>query len=431
MRRSACIVAVVIAVASSSALAQDTVVEGAGYEISEGTVVHPRASLSTGYISNVFYEAGDEGGSGSAVIRLGLSAALASEHNRPAGAVESPLESAESLGPAARSSPSLDYRLTGRLDYTQHISGNNNVKEQNGFSSLALGIDAHLVTMPDGPLSFMVDNRFTRDVRPRNYDFHGNFNRVINRLRGGLRWRPGRGALQFSARYENTLDIFESELPGVGNRMNQLLRGRAEWQFLPITRFYLDASYGFFGPMGDSDKPTSTPLRILLGGASAITENTTLRVHAGFGKGFYSAGAGMAGAEFTGPLLGAEFGMRYRSTGRFTVAYQYDFRDALGASFYRDHAVQAKVDQQIDQILLHILADIRLRGYRGVFTGGEGTRDDFILRLGTRVHYVLRDWLALTGEIDVVSDTTSFTDAMGNDPSYNRLEIQFGAQGAL
>ena len=427
----ACIAGIVIAALGHHAMAQDSVVEGPGVELGEGTVLHPQAHLDTGYISNLFYQEpgdGPRGPVGVGVIRVGVSAALASELNRPVDDVEAPLAETppEDSEDTRAVIPSTDYRLTGRIDYTQHLSGDFDVKGQNGLTSVAIGLDGHLVLLNDQTLSVLLDDSLTRDTRPRNFESAGNLNRLNNRLKGGLRYRPGQGALQISASYENLLDRFESDQSAFANRMNQLLRGRAEWQFLPITRFFLDTSFGFFGPLDTSDKPSSTPLRILLGGASAITESTTLRAHIGFGKGFYSAGQ-----DFTMALFGAEFGLRYRVDGRFTVAYQYDFQDALSANFYRDHAVLAKVDQQIDQFLLALTGSARLRGYRSVLTSiGGGQRDDVILQAGAKAHYIYREWLAFTAEVDAVTDSTDYM-AAGDDPSYNRVEVMLGAQGAL
>src|SRR5262245_42696494 len=78
---------VLLAATTAPAAAQDAVVEGPGYEISEGTVLHPTVSVETGYISNVFYE--DVTPVASAVVRLIGAFSIASQANKPANEVDS------------------------------------------------------------------------------------------------------------------------------------------------------------------------------------------------------------------------------------------------------------------------------------------------------------------------------------------------------
>ncbi|MEM9488608.1 MAG: hypothetical protein AAGC55_05660 [Myxococcota bacterium] len=433
MRLRLIIALLVCAASAEHALAQQILVEGPGYEVDEGTVVHPHVGVSSGFVSNIFYEDGDGAATDpntAPALRLMASLALASQHNKPETEV-SPIIPQDEDNSASTSAPSLDFRLSGRVDYTQYLSGDTDVSEQNGFSNLAIGIDGFLVANPYGPVSVLLDNSFTRDTRPRNFESVGNLNRLINQFRGGVRLRPGNGALQFTGLYENWLDIFESDATDFANRLNHLLRARAEWQFLPITRFYLDTSFGFYGGLGNDnpafDKVSSTPLRILLGGATAITELTTVRAHVGFGKSFYAEGA-----EFTGPLLGAEFGLRYSPTGRLLLAYQYTFQDSLNSNFYRDHVVSAKVDHQIQQVLVSAATHLRMRGYRGIpMALGPDSRDDLILGIEGEAHYLFREWLAFFAELKILNDSTDYIDANGDDPSYSRFELYAGATAAF
>lgn len=418
---------------AGQASAQEAIVEGAGVDMGGGTVLHPSVAAETGVDSNVFYE--DNDASVAPILRVMGSFAIASQHNEPRSGIVKPMtdtdttadEQAEAGDKNERqdATPSVDFRLAGRLQYDQYIHTDLAVAEQ---SNLSGDVDAHLAFLPRGTLSVFVDETLTRDTRPRNFESLGNLNRWVNQFQAGAHFRPGNGALDFSLRYENLIDYFESQQAAFANRMNHLFRGRAEWQFLPITRFYFDASYGFFGPLsGMSEKPASTPLRLELGVSTAITELTTVRAHAGFGKGFYAAGP-----DFTMAIFGGEVGYRYSPMGRVTVAYEYDFHDSINANFYRDHAVVAKVDQQLGLVLLTAGTQLRLRGYRGVFaTVGASDRDDLILRLQGRAHYLYRDWLAFTGSLDFVSDTTGYIDALGDSPSYNRFELLVGGVAAF
>lgn len=415
-----------IALAAAPAWAQEAVVEGPGYPLGEGTVVHPSVAAETAFISNVFYE--DQSSIAAPVIRVLASAAISSENNRRAGTVEPVAESADE--DQAKAAPTLDFRLSGRLGYEQYVHTNVSVTEQ---SNLSAGLNGHLEVLPASQVSFLLDNDFVRDTRPRNFESPGDLNRDINRLRLAGRYRPGNGALELRLGLENTLDRFESSGSAFANRLQTLLRARAEWQFLPITRFFFDTSYGFFGGLGGgSTKVASNPLRIQLGAATAITEITTVRSHIGFGKGFYASGP-----EFTNVLFGTELGLRYSPVGRFTVAYDYGFEDSINANFYTDHAIVAKVDQQIETVLLDAGAQLRLRTYQGVLlmeTDGAETRNDLILRVYGRGNYLYRDWLAFSGSVDVVTDQTEFTSMTetGTDnPSYTRVDVSVGVTAAF
>lgn len=417
------------------AAAQESFVEGAGYEITEGTVLHPSVGIETGIVSNVFYE--ESGGRTSPVVRVRAGASIASAHNQPESDLDLPAEP-ERDGGSAPPAPDLDFRLSGYLAREQYLHSAYQVTYQ---SELYGGLDLHLETKPRGPLSFVLDNELMRVTSPQSYETGRSLNRDINRLRAGVRVRPGNGALEVLGRYENTLDYFEAGESAFASRLHHLVRGRLGWQLLPLTRFYFDASLGVFGPLQSAHpellQRSSMPLRLRLGAASAITELTTARAHLGFGKGFYEAGQ-----DFTMAILGAELGLRYSPVGRFTVSYTYDFKDSVVGNFYRDHALVARVDQQIDRVLIKAGLDLRLRGYRGIRAAfGAPSRDDLILRLSAKGHYFYRDWLGFTAELVLTSDQTDYIANLveaetarvitTDNPGYRRLLFQVGAVAAF
>lgn len=434
------VAAVVVAAAPAPAAAQEAVVEGPGYEIAEGTVLHPGVGIETGVVSNVFYEQG--GGVTAPVLRLRGSFAIASQGNEDPGEAVLLMDPDE-VGDAEgkRGAPTLDFRLSGHLVREQYLVSSDGaagyrVSEQSNFYG---GLDAHVMTMPQGVTSLFVDDQLLRVTGPRSYESASSLNRVINHLSAGARFRPGNGALELRGQYENTVDVFESSDSSFANRLQHLLRVQAAWKFLPVTRFFFDGSFGYFGPLsgaaaggcasGGLQKCRSMPLRLELGAASAITQVTTVRAHAGFGKGFYEAGQ-----DFTNVLFGAELGMRYSPMGRFTVSYEYGFEDSVQANFYRDHTLAGRVDHQIDLILLEAGLDLRLRGYRGIpQVLGPPSRDDLIVHLFGKGHYLYRDWLAFTAELDLVSDQTGYqyTYMSLDDPSYQRILFQLGAVAAF
>ncbi len=237
-------------------------------------------------------------------------------------------------------------------------------------------------------------------------------------------------------RYENTIDVFEASAETFANRLQHLLGARAGWQILPVTRLTLDASFGIFGPLGSSDvggttyKNSSYPLRIQAAIATALSEMTTLKARIGYGNGFYSALE-----SFNNVIGGLEFGYRYSEMGRVSASYEYDFHDSINANYFRDHALVAKLQQQVGLMVLSAEAAARLRGYRGISPAiGAPSRDDVILSAGLTANYLLRDWFAITGDFQAVSDQTNYMTTFSgfvDDPSYTRIEATVGVTAAF
>jgi hypothetical protein len=425
-----------LAAAPPPAAAQQTIVEGPGYEVGEGTVIHPSVGMTTGLLYNPFYE--NQSPASTPVVNLRGAVSIASQGHRPKNEIEL-LQRDKESDTAADAAPSLEFRAGGLLDLTLYTTTNETVARR----LLSGSLTGHVMTAPRGTVSFYADEIFTRSSTPVNYESYGNdLNRIINHLTGGVQYRPGDGAFRFALQYENTVDVFESSGPAFANRAQHLARGRAEWQFLPITRFFFDASWGYAGSLGGGNcnsglfKRGSTPLRIQVGAATALTELTSLRAHAGYGKGFYGSPCGEMGTpDFSNVLLGAELGYRYSPLGRMSVTYEYDFRDAVDANYYRDHALVGRLINQVDLVLLQAGLDIRLRHYEGIVPGlasdlGQTTRDHLILRLSGKGYYLYRDWLGFTASLDLVSDSTDFT-YDGRQLGYTRTELQIGAVAAF
>jgi hypothetical protein len=426
-----------LAAAPPPAAAQQTIVEGPGYEVGEGTVIHPSVGMTTGLLYNPFYE--NQSPASTPVVNLRGAVSIASQGDRPKKEIEL-LKRDTDADSARDAAPSLEFRAGALLDLTLYTTTNETVARR----LLSGSLTGHVMTAPRGPVSVYADEVFTRSSTPVNYESYGNdLNRIINHLTGGVQYRPGDGAFRFALQYENTVDVFESEDSSFANRTQHLARGRAEWQFLPITRFFFDASWGYAGPLSSAScdfiKRSSKPLRIQVGAATALTELTSLRAHAGYGKGFYEARGGDCGEmgtpDFSNVLLGAELGYRYSPLGRMSLTYEYDFRDAVDANYYRDHALVGLLINQVDLVLLQAGLDIRLRHYEGIVPGlasdlGQTARDHLILRLSGKGYYLYRDWLGFTASLDLVSDSTDFT-YQGQQLGYTRTELQVGAVAAF
>ncbi|WP_428261170.1 hypothetical protein [Haliangium sp.] len=414
------------------AWAQETIVEGPGYQLGEGTVFHPSVGAGTGLIYNPYYESSNT--TTTPVVRLRGAFSLASQGNRPAGELSLLRDDTDDGG--ERAAPDLDFRLGGVADYQwwAAATGSPNAHRLSG------AFDGQVKTTPRGPMSLYAHDTLMRVADPTNYESYSrNLNRVINRLTAGAEFRPGGGAFRFAGQYENLVDVFESADAGFANRIHHRLRARAEWQFLPITRFFVDASWGYFvATGGDCNllKNESRPLRIELGASSAFTERTSLRVHLGAGRGFYKARPECASSSappvdfvsplfgnYMGLLLGAELGYRYSPLGRISVSYEHDFEDSVQANFYRDHALVGRVVHQLDRILLQLSGDLRVRGYRGLAPGlPDPVSETVLLRLSGKGYYPLRDWLGFMGDATLEGDSGF---------GYTRLSLQLSAVAAF
>lgn len=409
--------------APAQVFAQDVAVEGPGYKVGESTVLHPTVGAEAGYISNVFYE--DNTPKGSALMRVLARLALAS---RPPERLE--IEGAESEEETQQAQEKLDFRAELRLAYEEFLTTDNQVQAQR---NLGVGADLHLGILPKSTFPITLDDSFMRTNRPTNFESDRVINRDINNFKAQLGFQPGGRTILMALRYENLLDVFEGGRSDFADRMNQSIGFRSEWQWLPITKFHLDVSYGFFGGLGsasESYKASSNPIRAVAGVDSAITERTTVRVSAGYAYGSYSAGEG-----FSGMLFGSEFGFRYSPTGRFTLGYTHNYADSINANYFGEHAIRAGLDQQIGPVLMAARAAGRLRGYRGINPMiGAPSRDDVILDGGLRGQYVIQDWIAITGDLELATVQTDYVSMAGggsDDPSYDRMQLMLGAAAAF
>lgn len=418
--------------AEAPAASATAIVEGPGVKIGEGTVLHPIVGAETGVISNVFRE--DGGGATSGILRLigelGIGSLSPQRLELAQGPLAARTGNEEEPPPAPANKGDLEFRADLSLTYDEYLTTNRNVRTQRDLS-IAAGLRA--LVFPMGTWAFAFDDQFTRETRPTNFESRSGTDRDINQLRLQLLFQPRQRTLSASLRFENRLDLFEADDHDFANRLQNTFGLRVNWQFLPVTRFFADASLGLFSGLGsDSQKVSSMPLRLLMGAQSAITVRTTVNARLGFGKGFYANGP-----DFTNVLFGADIGYRYSPVGRITFLYDFDFGDSINANFYRDHTFKTSIEQQLAPFVVHGSAELRFRGYRGVLTNltGPADRDDLIFALGLGGHYNFRDWFAATLSYNLLTDQTDFiymtADGYTDDPSYTRQELLVGVRAAL
>jgi hypothetical protein len=415
----------------ATAFAQEALVEGPGVQLGEGSVFHPSVSLETGYVSNVFYQ--DESPTASAVARLIGAFSIASQAHTPEGEMEPAVETEgeEVVEPPPPSQ--VDFRLGGQVILLGYLTDNEAAREQ---SDVGVALDGDVVFLPHGDVSFRVTDEFVRDTRPRNFESTGNLNRDFNHFTTGVTLQPQGRTISAGIRYSNIIDRFESDGAAFANRLQHLIGLRGEWRLYPYTKFFADASYGFFGSLGDEElagmefHSASNPLRIQVGVGTALTEVTTVRAYVGYGNGFYDVGP-----NFSNAIGGAEFGYRYTEYGRFRLIADYNFEDSLQANFFRDYTFLANLNQQFGLFVADLDAGVRVRAYRGISPSlGQPDRDDVIGFGAFRLAYLLRDWLAITGRLEATIDSTDYTYMAGDrvlSPEYKRYEAFLGVSAAF
>lgn len=424
----------------------EDVVTGAGILVGESTVMHPVAGVETGVVSNVFFE--EDAGRTAGMIRLAGEVAFASLpperlNNPDRSAYDRPVwkkwrgdiyttydgpywrddsgesDGAEGENPGAP--PKLEFRAGARAFYEEYLSGAETVRAQR---NLGLEGNVHVHVNPYETVAFTVDDDLTRAIRPTNFESEGDLDRWINNVRLGMRIQAGGRALVPEFRFHNRIDYFESSNAAFANRIQTSIGGHLNWWYTQHTRLYFDASIGFFGGLGGGasgiEKASSMPLRLLLGGRTPFSETTALNLYAGFAKGFYGAGP-----DFTGPLVGATFSWAQNDFRRLRLGYRYDFQDSINANFYSEHALEASLVQQIDRLILEGRGEMHLRHYDGVpmVLAGGPTRDDFIFAVSANARYVLRRWLGLTAQAQLVTDQTGYRANGTDNPSYTRFEL--------
>ena len=419
---------------ASDAVSPISVVEGVGVKVGEGTVLRPVLGIESGIISNVFFE--DTSASAAGLMRLIAqvgAGSLGRARLAKTGEVDAnPLTAVETGGRTASidNQGRFQYRADLRLVYDMYLSGNDRVTSQGG---LGIGANCRGVVNPLGTWQFTFLDDLQRVIRATNFESDQQTNRVVNLLNLRVQFAPEGRALSAAFRFDNQMDIFESNRQQFSNRMMSALGARGNWQWLPVTRLYLDAQLGLNSGLGsDSQKVSSFPLTLKGGIQTLLSLNTTLSAHVGYTNGFYSSGP-----SFSAPTAGIQAGYRYSPLGRVTLGYDYLHADSINANFFRDHVVRASWEQGYAPFMVTVRPEVHLRAYRGITIPGASAsdRNDLIFAVSAGAHYNFRNWLAATLDyrLSLVSSDFTYMPEPGviDDPGFVRHELLVGARAAL
>jgi hypothetical protein len=423
----------------SSAVNPIAIVSGAGVEVGEGTTLRPQVGLETGMVSNVFYTHDNPVTAG--LLRVLAEMGFGSLPTqrlvaRSTTEDQDPNESTTSATYGANPGGQGDFQYSVNMyaSWDEYLSTNNNVTAQDG---LAGGLLARGIVEPQHALQFAFQEHFERSIRATNFESESDTNRDVNNVDLRLNYFPIGRSLGGYLYYQNTVDVFEQSNQQFANRFQNLVGLHVNWQWLPLTRVYVDVSEGYYTGLGDSSvKVNSYPLTAVAGIQTALTLNTIVTAYAGYTNGFYASGP-----SYSSPIGGAFIGYRYSPLGRVTLRYGYEHFDSINANFYRDHVVQGTLEQFVVPFLVYIRPELRFRQYDGtIVMGTEGAgatgnvRNDTIFAATVGMRYNFRDWIAATLDYQLQLVSTDFRYNAGTlmpfDPSYTRHELLVGVRAA-
>lgn len=402
-----------------SSTAPAAAVEGAGIKVGEGTVLHPVVGVSTGAVSNVFYEESNANAAG--VLRFLMQVG--------AGSLSPARLTPTTAGSGTEhDNGSFQYRASLRLAYDVILSSNDAATETGG---LGIGATLRGLFNPMGKWSFGVDETFTRLIRAANFETDADTNRIINQFGLNAIYHPRGRSISGYLYYNNTIDIFEQDTQQFANRIQHRVGVHPMWRWLPRTSVYADISLGLFSGLGsDSTKVSSMPFNALAGIATLLSVKTSLNFNAGYTNGFYTSGP-----SFSGVTGGVQLAYRYSPLGRAAVTYDLRYEDSVNSNYYRDHIARFTLQQMFVPFAVMVQPEIHFRQYNGInIAGAPPVRDDVIIAVVGGLLYNFRNELSIGLDYRfsmVETDYRYMAGTIVDDPSFVRHQLMVGMRWAL
>src|SRR5262249_22993350 len=153
--------------------------EGGGVRVTDGTILHPAATIGTSYQTNVSSQPPEDGTGpvSSAVLRAGIAATW--------GTIPPARMEIESPGMEARQRITFNLDLT--LDWYQYLSSDSDIR---AVSDLAIGFLGDVAFNPGGAFELDIRDGFVRNVTP-GQQIRENADRDRNELSATGHFRPG------------------------------------------------------------------------------------------------------------------------------------------------------------------------------------------------------------------------------------------------
>lgn len=322
-------------------------------------VVHPGASLSVGFDSNVYYASQDE----PQTLR-----------QAPEGVLE-PRLTIETADPDR-----IDLSADAAVGWRQYFTDDDAVQNQSGLSASA---DVYSRFNPEGTLSLELSNEFTRTNESPNSAVSRTSNRIFNRSGAMVGLHPGAGLLETYGSYD--FSIYRHNLYSDLDRHTHHFGWDGHWSFLPKTSVtgevdvrMIRYEQGFRGqnlsPEGRLQNVDSNPVRALGGVEGLITPRITLGLRGGYGWARYEDGP-----DHSGILARVEASYQFGDVeldNRLRAGYKREFSDSSIGNFYTSHRGIAGYEQGFadNRLRLELQVDAEIRDYSD--TGVDSAQSD-------------------------------------------------------
>ncbi|MBI5510916.1 MAG: outer membrane beta-barrel protein [Deltaproteobacteria bacterium] len=250
------------------ARAQSTSAGGDGIKVGDGRL-HPSVQADTHYVTDPGYTTNSPDDM-VLVIRPGLDFELPSDK--------------------------LDLKFLGDVEYQRYLGVRS--ASTRDYSTFAGRAGLTSVINKKSALQLRLHETLTRDADPGQVAVGKRLLHVVNDVGLGAEFRPGGGALIFSADYSFFLDRYDRSdndvaVPAYLDNMRHNPRLRVAWKFLPKTAIFLEAEGYITRFYGKADPPSppnpnvgSNLLLAYLGAAGSITSRISALLKAGYGNTF-------------------------------------------------------------------------------------------------------------------------------------------------
>jgi hypothetical protein len=256
-----------------------------------------------------------------------------------------------------RNTRNISLRFKGEASVDQYVTSNETVREH---SNVGADISLGATFFQSSPVALTLSEQFRRALERRNFESARNYNRNVNRIGGGLIFKPGGGALEVKTTYTFAADLFSDTGADWGDLLYHEARVAGTWKFFPFTALVLDANWqirdylsedqGLYGELTDS-----MPLRVRVGVNGFLTKKLSLMLLLGYGNSFHDDHQVAAGTPLNpnenddfNMLIGeARVSFKFSDNTVLQGGYQYDFEDSLFTNWVQYHKVYVNFLQRI------------------------------------------------------------------------------------
>jgi len=379
--------------------------EGHGIRLGDFEL-HPGIGTEVGYDNNLFLADDDETDSFLLRISPHLFLSTLGEERR---------------GDDTATPPVVLFRVGGASSFYHYFSSD----ELDDFS---VGADLNLTINPDRPVSFQVNEGFTRNIRPfadiSNDENEYDFARDRNNLGGLLMFATRSGLFKAGLGFDWGADWFEEDLLDDKDSFTYSPNAKTSWQFLPMTALLYDVRISFQNYLNSQTADSSarvddnTRIASRIGVNGVLTSAISMTMLLGYAAGFYDR------YEEYDDIIG-QIEARWRATHSFTLKLGYDrsFESALLGNFCRRDRGYANALLLMGGVFLldlEVWAGLLQYGVPRAFNNDpfdtgrpDEARQDVRVSAKLSGEYRFIDWLAVTAAFGFLMDDTEFELDMG------------------